>query len=102
MNDQDPTVETPVLDESAEELYEMAPCGYLTTTIDGRIVKVNRTLTEWLGYEPGDLTGGLRLAQLLTAGRECHSARRLLGLRFKQLMNTQLRVGGLRIVPLNH
>ena len=25
-------------DESAEDLYEMAPCGYLSTTIDGRIV----------------------------------------------------------------
>ena len=46
----------------------MAPCGYLTTTIDGRIVKVNKTLTDWLGYQPGELTGGLRFVQLLTAG----------------------------------
>lgn len=46
----------------------MAPCGYLTTTIDGRIVKINGTLADWLGYAPEELTGGLRFVQLLTAG----------------------------------
>jgi PAS domain S-box-containing protein len=56
------------LKESAEELYEMAPCGYLTTAVDGRIVKVNRTLAEWLGYEPVDLTGGKRFVDLLNSG----------------------------------
>ena len=54
--------------ESIEELYEMAPCGYLTTAIDGRIVKVNRTLTEWLGYEAGELTSGKRFVDVLTVG----------------------------------
>lgn len=63
----DPPVEY-LLDESAEELYEMAPCGYLTTNIDGRIIKVNRTFTEWLGYERDDLTNGKRLVELLTVG----------------------------------
>ena len=29
----------------------MAPCGYLTTTIAGRIIKVNKTLTDWIGYD---------------------------------------------------
>lgn len=56
------------LDESAEDFYEMAPCGYLTTTIDGRIVKVNRTLTEWLGFERRELTDGKRFVDLLTVG----------------------------------
>jgi PAS domain S-box-containing protein len=55
-------------DESVEELYEMAPCGYLTTTIEGRIIKVNRTLTEWLGYNPDELTSGKRFVDLLTVG----------------------------------
>ena len=58
----------PALEESAEELYEIAPCGYLTATIDTRIVKVNRTLTEWLGYDASELTGGKRFVDLLTAG----------------------------------
>ena len=56
------------VEESAEELYEMAPCGYLSTTIDGRIVKVNKTLTEWLGYEREELLGSKRLVDLLTVG----------------------------------
>lgn len=56
------------LDDSAEELYEMAPCGYLTTALDGRIVKANRTFEVWLGYERGELTGGKRFVDLLTVG----------------------------------
>jgi PAS domain S-box-containing protein len=63
----DPTGEAAV-DDSAEELYEMAPCGYLSTTISGRIVKVNRTLTEWVGYNREELTGGKRFVDLLTVG----------------------------------
>jgi len=56
------------LDDSADELYEMAPCGYLSTAINGRIVKVNRTLIEWLGYSREELTGGKRFVDLLTVG----------------------------------
>ena len=39
MNPDTPNAPVSALEESAEELYEMAPCGYLTTTIDGRIVR---------------------------------------------------------------
>jgi len=46
----------------------MAPCGYLTTTISGRIVKVNKTLIEWTGYDREALTGGSRFVDLLTVG----------------------------------
>lgn len=56
------------LDESVEELYEMAPCGYLTTAIDGRILKVNRTLTDWIGYDREELLQGKRMVDLLTVG----------------------------------
>ncbi len=56
------------VEESAEELYEMAPCGYLSTAMDGRIVKVNKTLTEWLGYEREELFGSKRFVDLLTVG----------------------------------
>ncbi len=55
-------------EESAEELYEFAPCGYLTTSIDGRIVKVNRTLADWLGYTSDELTAGKRFSDLLSVG----------------------------------
>jgi phosphoserine phosphatase RsbU/P len=33
------------------DLFENAPCGYLTIGPDGRITKVNATLTAWTGFE---------------------------------------------------
>lgn len=54
--------------ETAEELYETAPCGYLTTSASGDIVRVNRTLLNWLGYERQELLAGVRLVDLLTPG----------------------------------
>ena len=38
-----------LLEETAEDLYEHAPCGYLSTLPDGTIVRVNQTLIEWTG-----------------------------------------------------
>src|SRR5689334_10610099 len=55
-------------EESLEELYETAPCGYLTTTIEGRIIKANKTLADWLGYEQAELISGKCFRDLLTAG----------------------------------
>jgi phosphoserine phosphatase RsbU/P len=55
--------------EDFEDLYENAPCGYLSLRPDGRIVKVNQTFCRWTGYAPDELTGK-RLHDLLTiAGR---------------------------------
>lgn len=42
---------------SFEDLYEHAPCGYLSTTIGGAIVRVNETLLSWTGYRRTDLVG---------------------------------------------
>ncbi|WP_298460000.1 SpoIIE family protein phosphatase [uncultured Cellulomonas sp.] len=62
-------VRTAVLpDESAEELYDDAPCGYLTTTADGTIVRVNGTFLRWTGRSSDDLVGRTRFRDLLTAG----------------------------------
>jgi sigma-B regulation protein RsbU (phosphoserine phosphatase) len=57
-----------LLDDDAEALYERAPCGYLSTTPDGTIVKVNATFLTWTGYARGDLVGRRRFAELLTPG----------------------------------
>ncbi|MFC8142440.1 PP2C family protein-serine/threonine phosphatase [Streptomyces paradoxus] len=57
-----------LLEDSAEDLYEHAPCGYLSTLMDGRIVKVNTTLLNWLGYERGDLVGRKHFSDLLAVG----------------------------------
>lgn len=43
--------------ENLAELYDEAPCGYLSVTADARIAKVNRTLAEWLNCAPDQLVG---------------------------------------------
>ncbi|MET9771356.1 SpoIIE family protein phosphatase [Streptomyces sp. NPDC006415] len=57
-----------LLEDSAEDLYEHAPCGYLSTQLDGRIAKVNTTLLDWLGYQHRDLVGRKHFSDLLTVG----------------------------------
>ncbi|WP_328629938.1 SpoIIE family protein phosphatase [Streptomyces sp. NBC_00353] len=57
-----------LLEDSAEDLYEHAPCGYLSTLLDGQIAKVNTTLLDWLGYERGDLVGRRHFSDLLSVG----------------------------------
>jgi sigma-B regulation protein RsbU (phosphoserine phosphatase) len=57
-----------LLDDDAEALYEQAPCGYLSTTPDGTIVKVNQTFLTWTGYLRQDLVGRRTFAELLTGG----------------------------------
>jgi phosphoserine phosphatase RsbU/P len=59
---------TALLADSLEDLYEHAPCGYLSTLLDGQIVKVNATLLGWLGYAREDLAGRRSFADLLTVG----------------------------------
>ncbi len=55
--------------EEYEDLYENAPCGYLSLDPGGRICKVNRTLATWTGYASEQLIGK-RLHDLLNiAGR---------------------------------
>ncbi|HSO99193.1 MAG TPA: SpoIIE family protein phosphatase [Solirubrobacteraceae bacterium] len=57
-----------LLADSAEELYEEAPCGYVTTLLDGTIVKVNRTFETWTGLRREDLVGRRRFQELLSPG----------------------------------
>ncbi len=56
-----------LLDDDPELFYEQAPCGYVSTTGDGRIIKVNATLCAWLGVQPDGLRGR-RFTELLSAG----------------------------------
>ena len=46
-----------LLEDDPADLYENAPCGYLSTTPDGTIVKVNRTMCLWTGRRPEQLIG---------------------------------------------
>jgi PAS domain S-box-containing protein len=56
-----------LLEESAEELYEHAPCAYLSTLPDGTIVKANQTLVEWTGTAR-EMLAGTKFQTLLTIG----------------------------------
>ncbi|RYG58194.1 MAG: PAS domain-containing protein, partial [Alphaproteobacteria bacterium] len=51
-------------DNDFQDLYENAPCGYLSLGADGRIIRVNTTLCNWLGRTPDALIGK-RLRDLL-------------------------------------
>jgi len=63
--------ETPIsalLEDSVEDLYENAPCGYLSTFLDGAIAKINSTLLGWLGLDRDQVVGVRRFPDLLTVG----------------------------------
>ncbi len=57
-----------LLEDDVEDLYENAPCGYLSTMLDGRIVKINATLLGWLGYRCEEVVGRRCFNDLLTVG----------------------------------
>lgn len=53
---------------SFEQAYEHAPCGLVTTKIDGTIVRVNATFCSWCGFAASELVGRRRIQDLLTIG----------------------------------
>lgn len=57
-----------LLRDDPELLYERAPCGFLSTSPDGIILKVNETLLTWLGYSSEELVGRRSFVDLLTVG----------------------------------
>ncbi|MFI5829114.1 PP2C family protein-serine/threonine phosphatase [Streptomyces sp. NPDC051578] len=59
---------TSLLEDSADDLYESAPCGYLSTLLDGTIAKINDTLLTWLGRSREEVVGRMRFADMLTVG----------------------------------
>lgn len=63
-----PHIDEALLEESAEDLYEHAPCGYLSTLPDGTIVRVNHTFVEWTGAPREVLLNDAKFQGLLTVG----------------------------------
>ena len=59
-------------EEDPGELYDHAPCGYLTTLPDGTVVKVNETFLTWTGYQRADLVGRRRFRDLLSSGGQIY------------------------------
>jgi phosphoserine phosphatase RsbU/P len=57
------------MEEDLQDLYENAPCGYLSLRADGRIVKANQTFCRWTGYAAEELVGKRLHDCLNIAGR---------------------------------
>jgi serine/threonine-protein kinase RsbW len=45
------------VEERGEDLYEDAPCGYMSSLVDGTVVRVNRTFLHWTGLNRDALVG---------------------------------------------
>ncbi|MGX7826331.1 PP2C family protein-serine/threonine phosphatase [Actinokineospora sp. 24-640] len=81
-----------LLEDSAEELYETAPCGYLSTLMDGTIAKVNATLLDWLGLTREAVVGRKRFADLLSVGGRLYHETH-----FAPLLRMQGKIGGIAL-----
>lgn len=57
----------PEVTEDLADLYDNAPCGYISLSADARIVKANRTLADWIG-KPADEMLGRPFFDLLSFG----------------------------------
>ncbi|QDZ02585.1 PAS domain-containing sensor histidine kinase [Nitratireductor mangrovi] len=55
--------------EDLQDLYENAPCGYLSIGHDGRIVRANATLAAWLGYSTEEILARSFIDLLNVPGR---------------------------------
>ena len=55
--------------EDFEDLYENAPCGYLSLAREGHIAKANKTLADWVGTSSEALVGTPFHAILTFGGR---------------------------------
>jgi phosphoserine phosphatase RsbU/P len=55
-------------DDDPDELYDNAPCAYLSALPDGTIIKANATFLAWTGYDRDALLGRRRFQDLLTTG----------------------------------
>ncbi|WP_329575285.1 SpoIIE family protein phosphatase [Kitasatospora sp. NBC_01250] len=83
---------TALLEDSAEELYEHAPCGYLSTLMDGTIAKINTTLLNWLGLDRSRVVGRMRFTDLLTVGGKLYHETH-----FAPLLQMKGEIGGIAL-----
>ncbi|MFJ9080151.1 PP2C family protein-serine/threonine phosphatase [Streptomyces sp. NPDC102278] len=81
-----------LVEDSAEELYESAPCGYLSTLMDGTIAKINATLLGWLGLKRDAVVGRMRFTDLLTVGGKLYHETH-----FAPLLRMQGELGGIAL-----
>ena len=101
----DPSVVRALLDEEAEDLYEHAPCGYLSTLPDGTIARVNQTFVDWTGRSRESLLSGTKFQTLLTIGSriyyETHYAPLLRMQGFANEIALEVTLTDGRVMPVN-
>jgi PAS domain S-box-containing protein len=51
-----------------EDLYQNAPCGYLSFLPNGTVIKINQTLLQWLGYAEEEVLYKKKFIDLITKG----------------------------------
>lgn len=78
--------------EEAVSLYEEAPCGYASLTVDGIVLRTNRTLADWIGCSGSAALEGRVFQTLLTA-----PSRLLYGTYYSALLQMQGSVGDLAL-----
>ena len=71
-------------EESADDVLDSAPCGFISTRPDGTITQVNSTFLSWTGYSREALLADQRFQDLLT-----DSARALYDAHFAPLLRAQ-------------
>ncbi|WP_449062795.1 PP2C family protein-serine/threonine phosphatase [Planomonospora algeriensis] len=59
---------TEAVEDDLGDLYEHAPFGYLSTLMDGTVVRANATFLAMAGRTRGDLVGRVRFPALLPVG----------------------------------
>jgi PAS domain S-box-containing protein len=101
----DPRIVDALLEEEAEDLYEHAPCGYLSTLPDGTIARVNQTFVDWTGRSREALLGGTKFQGLLSIGSriyyETHYAPLLRMQGFANEIALEVQLADGRILPVN-
>jgi PAS domain S-box-containing protein len=61
--------------DEVRDLYDNAPCGYHSVDPEGTLLAVNHTELRWLGYNPNEVIGRMRFADLVSShSREVYRA----------------------------
>jgi sigma-B regulation protein RsbU (phosphoserine phosphatase) len=61
-----------LLDDDVVDLYENAPCGYVSMLPDGTVIKANETFLRMCARARHEIVGHLRFQQLLTPGGQIY------------------------------
>ncbi|WP_374939259.1 PAS domain-containing sensor histidine kinase [Mesorhizobium sp. NBSH29] len=90
--------------EDLADLFETAPCGYISAEPNGKILRANDTLCAWLGRKPDDIVGRPFHDLLTIAGKiyfETHFAPllRMQGF-FNEVALDMVRADGTRLASL--